>query len=127
MVEAILQARGAWQLIDSVRGISDPGQLADTAGYAPYLEVEQKARLLETTDVEERLTLLLEWSRAYLAEAEVTAKIRDDVRESMDKTQREFLLRQQLAAIRKELGESRRTTRSRTTAPGSRPPTCPSR
>ncbi len=106
VVEAILQARGAWQLIDSVRGITDPGALADTAGYAPYLELAQKARLLETADVEERLTLLLEWSRAYLAEAEVTAKIRDDVRESMDKTQREFLLRQQLAAIRKELGES---------------------
>ena len=106
VVEAILQARGAWQLIDSVRGITDPGALADTAGYAPYLELAQKARLLETADVEERLTLLLEWSRAHLAEAEVTAKIRDDVRESMDKTQREFLLRQQLAAIRKELGES---------------------
>ncbi|HEV7656980.1 MAG TPA: endopeptidase La [Mycobacteriales bacterium] len=105
VVEAILQARGAWQLIDSVRNISDPGQLADTSGYAPYLDLEQKARILETTDVEERLTLLLEWSRAHLAEAEVTAKIRDDVRESMDKTQREFLLRQQLAAIRKELGE----------------------
>src|SRR5918993_1927786 len=106
VVEAILQARGAWQLIDSVRGITDPGALADTAGYAPYLELAQKARLLETPDAEQRLTLLLEWSRAYLAEAEVTAKIRDDVRESMDRTQREFLLRQQLAAIRKELGES---------------------
>jgi ATP-dependent Lon protease len=105
VVEGILQARGAWQLIDSIRNITDPGQLADTSGYAPYLDLEQKARILETTDVEERLTLLLEWSRAYLAEAEVTAKIRDDVRESMDKTQREFLLRQQLAAIRKELGE----------------------
>jgi ATP-dependent Lon protease len=105
VVEGILQARGAWQLIDSVRNITDPGQLADTSGYAPYLDVEQKARILETTDVEERLTLLLEWSREHLAEAEVTAKIRDDVRESMDKTQREFLLRQQLAAIRKELGE----------------------
>jgi ATP-dependent Lon protease len=105
VVEAILQARGAWQLIDSIRGITDPGALADTAGYAPYLELGQKARLLETPDVEERLTLLLEWSRAYLAEAEVTAKIRDDVREQMDRTQREFVLRQQLAAIRRELGE----------------------
>ena len=105
VVEAILQARGAWQLIDSVRNISDPGELADTSGYAPYLDLEQKVRLLETDDAAERLTLLLEWSRAHLAEAEVTAKIRDDVRESMDKTQREFLLRQQLAAIRKELGE----------------------
>ena len=105
MVEAILQARGAWQLIDSVRNIPDPASLADSAGYAPYLDLEQKVRLLETDDVTERLTVLLEWSRAHLAEAEVTAKIRDDVRESMDRTQREFLLRQQLAAIRKELGE----------------------
>jgi ATP-dependent Lon protease len=106
VVEAILQARGAWQLIDSVRNITDPGQLADTSGYAPYLDLAQKVRLLETDDVTERLTVLLEWSREHLAEAEVTAKIRDDVRESMDRTQREFLLRQQLAAIRKELGES---------------------
>ena len=105
VVEAILQARGAWQLIDSVRGITDPDRLADTSGYAPYLDLAQKVRLLETDDVTERLTVLLEWSREHLAEAEVTAKIRDDVRESMDRTQREFLLRQQLAAIRKELGE----------------------
>jgi ATP-dependent Lon protease len=105
VVEGILQARGAWQLIDAVRGITDPGELADTAGYAPYLELGQKVTLLEEPDVERRLELLLEWGRAHLAEAEVTAKIRDDVREQMDKTQREFLLRQQLAAIRKELGE----------------------
>src|SRR5215207_7415532 len=64
VVEAILQARGAWQLIDSVRGISDPGQLADTAGYAPYLEPARKVTLLEIADVERRLELLLEWSRA---------------------------------------------------------------
>ena len=105
VVEAILQARGAWQLIDTVTAIKEPGQLADTAGYAPYLDAAQKVQVLETVDVAERLELLLEWGRAHLAEAEVTAKIRDDVRESMDKTQREFLLRQQLAAIRKELGE----------------------
>ncbi|HST65401.1 MAG TPA: LON peptidase substrate-binding domain-containing protein, partial [Mycobacteriales bacterium] len=42
VVEAILQARGAWQLIDSVRGINDPGRLADSSGYAPYLSLEQK-------------------------------------------------------------------------------------
>ena len=40
-----------------------------------------------------------------MAETEVAEKIRDDVREGMEKSQREFLLRQQLAAIRKELGE----------------------
>jgi ATP-dependent Lon protease len=105
VVVSLLQLRGAWQLIDSVQRISDPGQLADTAGYAPYLDLEQKVKLLETTDVGERLRLVLEWSKAQLAELEVAEKIRDDVREGMEKSQREFLLRQQLAAVRKELGE----------------------
>ena len=50
-------------------------------------------------------TTVLGWAREHLAELEVTEKIRDDVREGMDKRQREFLLREQLAAIRKELGE----------------------
>src|SRR5207253_6905795 len=54
---------------------------------------------------EERLTQAIEWAREHLAEVEVADKIRDDVREGMEKSQREFLLRQQLAAIRKELGE----------------------
>ena len=75
------------------------------AGYAPYLTDEQKRELLETPDVEARLTRVLEWAREHFAELDVTEKIRDDVREGMDKRQREFLLRQQLAAIRKELGE----------------------
>ena len=52
-----------------------------------------------------RLTTLIEWTKAYLAETEVTDKIAEDVREGMEKSQREFLLRQQLNAIRKELGE----------------------
>ena len=52
--------------------------------------------------------------RDHLAELEVAETIRKDVREGMDKTQREFLLRQQLAAIRKELGERRQARARRT-------------
>ena len=48
---------------------------------------------------------MLEWAREQFAELDVTEKIQNDVREGMDKRQREFLLREQLAAIRKELGE----------------------
>jgi ATP-dependent Lon protease len=48
---------------------------------------------------------LIDWTSDHLAEVEVNDKIADDVREGMEKTQKEFLLRQQLAAIRKELGE----------------------
>ena len=102
---SILQQRGAWQFVDAVQKISDPSTLADTAGYAPYLDVDKKLWLLATANVDARLEKLIEWSRAHLAELEVSEKIRDDVREGMEKSQREFLLRQQLAAIRKELGE----------------------
>jgi ATP-dependent Lon protease len=105
LVVANLQRRDAWQLIDSVQRLSDPSDIADLAGYASYLGAEQKRQLLETPDVEARLTQAVEWVRDHLAEVEVADKIRDDVREGMEKSQREFLLRQQLAAIRKELGE----------------------
>src|SRR5215469_13508760 len=105
LVVANLQRRDAWQLIDSVQRLTDPSDIADLAGYASYLSAEQKRQLLETPDVEARLTQAIEWARDHLAEVEVADKIRDDVREGMEKSQREFLLRQQLAAIRKELGE----------------------
>jgi ATP-dependent Lon protease len=101
----ILQQRNAWQVIDSVQRLTDPGRLADTAGYASWLDVAAKVQLLETLDPEQRLAQLLETAKAHLAELEVTASIAQDVREGMDKSQREFLLRQQLAAIRKELGD----------------------
>ncbi|MDI6627791.1 MAG: endopeptidase La [Rhodococcus sp. (in: high G+C Gram-positive bacteria)] len=105
LVVAMLQRRDAWQVIDSVNKLTDPGAIADTAGYASYLTDVQKRDLLETPDVATRLTSLIEWTRAHLAEVEVNDKISGDVREGMEKTQKEFLLRQQLAAIRKELGE----------------------
>ncbi|MFA6577011.1 MAG: endopeptidase La, partial [Nocardioides sp.] len=70
-----------------------------------YLSPEQKRELLETADVEQRLETVIGWTRDHLAEAEIADKIGTEVREGMEKSQREFLLRQQLAAIRKELGE----------------------
>src|SRR4051812_10441166 len=102
---AMLQRREAWQIIDFVNKLTDPSQLADTAGYASYLSDVQKRQLLETPDVAERLRALIDWTSAHLAEVEVNDKIAEDVRDGMEKTQKEFLLRQQLAAIRKELGE----------------------
>jgi ATP-dependent Lon protease len=102
---AMLQRREAWQIIDFVNKLSDPSQLADTAGYASYLTDVQKRQLLEAPDVAERLRALIDWTSEHLAEVEVNDKIAEDVRDGMEKTQKEFLLRQQLAAIRKELGE----------------------
>ena len=102
---AMLQRREAWQIVDYVNRLTDPSALADTSGYASYLTDVQKRQLLETVDVAERLRVLIDWTGGHLAETEVNDKIAEDVREGMEKTQKEFLLRQQLAAIRKELGE----------------------
>jgi len=103
LVTSILHQRGASQLVDSIARISDPGVLADTAGYAPYVSNEQKLALLQAVDVKERLTLVVKLAREHLAEMDVAETIRKDVQEGMDKQQREFLLRQQLAAVQKEL------------------------
>ncbi|HEX2274643.1 MAG TPA: endopeptidase La [Acidimicrobiales bacterium] len=105
VVENILEQRGARPIAEALRGINDPSAVADTAGYSPDLSLEQKIELLETIDVEQRLERVLGWARDVLADLTLKERIRQDVSEGMEKTQREFLLRQQLAAIRKELGE----------------------
>jgi ATP-dependent Lon protease len=102
---AMLQRREAWELVDVVNKLTDPSALADMAGYASYLTGVQKRQLLETENVAERLQTLIDWTGDHLAEVEVNDKIAEDVRDGMEKQQKEFLLRQQLAAIRKELGE----------------------
>ena len=105
LVTTILQQRRAFQLVDGITKLSDPSQLADTAGYAPYLTSAQKLQVLSTADVLDRLRLVVGLAREHLAELDVAETIRKDVQEGMEKTQREFLLRQQLTAIRKELAE----------------------
>ncbi len=105
VVEGILERRGGRELARSLRSIDDPSTLADTAIWSPDLDVEQKVLVLETLDVAERLELVLGWAREQLAELSVSERIKTQVTEDIEKHQREYLLRQQLAAIRKELGE----------------------
>ncbi|MEA2974068.1 MAG: ATP-dependent Lon protease [Actinomycetota bacterium] len=106
IVETIFDKKGVSHLNEHLRGISDPGQMADTSGYAPELTLEQKVEVLETVDVEQRLEKVLAWMHDVLADITLKERIHNDVNEGMEKTQREFILRQQMAAIRKELGES---------------------
>jgi ATP-dependent Lon protease len=103
--DAIAEHRGIGRLGDLLRGVTEPGRLADMAGYWPELSVERKVELLETLNPDRRVELVLAWGREALAELELKDRIRSDVAEGMERTQREYLLRQQLAAIRKELGE----------------------
>jgi ATP-dependent Lon protease len=106
VVEEILEIRQDGDGIRAfLRSISEPGNLADTAGYSPDLSYEQKVELLETLDVRERLQKSLEFQRERLAELQVRSRIRDDVQSGAEKQQREYFLRKQLESIQTELGE----------------------
>jgi len=107
VVDAILELRGDdGRIRGFVRSIADAGALADTAGYSPDLNFAQKLQLLETFDVVERLQLALQFQRERLAELQVRKRIQDDVEDGTQKQQREYFLRRQMDAIRKELGEN---------------------
>jgi ATP-dependent Lon protease len=106
VVEEILEVRGDDGRISAfLRSISDPGTLADTSGYSPDINYEQKVKLLQTVDVTERLELALGYQRERLAELQVRKRIREDVESGAEKQQREYFLRKQMDSIRKELNE----------------------
>ncbi|GGJ11505.1 endopeptidase La [Streptomyces brasiliensis] len=105
LATAWLRKRGAWQVVDRVQAIDDVSALADNSGYSPFLTTEQKVELLETADPVARLKLATQQLRDHLAEQDVAETIAKDVQEGVDKQQREFLLRRQLEAVRKELRE----------------------
>jgi ATP-dependent Lon protease len=106
ILENLLDLRGASAIAQVLRGIEHPGELADMSGYSPDLKLHQHLQVLEERDVVARLEKLIAWSREILAEASLKDKIRAEVNEGLEKRQREFYLRQQLAAIKKELGDS---------------------
>ena len=124
VVEEILELRGDDSRVSSfLRSITEPGALADTAGYSPDLSYEHKVELLQTLDVAERLELALSLQRERLAELQVRKRIRDDVESGAEKQQREYFLRKQMESIRKELGEDDGRS-SRSTGPRSKRPGC---
>ncbi|MGW3039236.1 endopeptidase La [Kitasatospora sp. NPDC001159] len=100
-----LRKRGAWQIVDRVAQIEGVGELADNIGYAPFATAEQKLKVLLEADQVARLEYALTLLRDHLAEEEVNDTIRKDVEEGVAKQQKEFLLRRQLEAVRKELAE----------------------
>jgi ATP-dependent Lon protease len=104
-LRALFEAIGGRRLAEVLRGVDGPAALADLVGWWPDLSVERKVELLETLELPDRLSLVLGWVKDALAEHELSEKIRNDVTEGLEDRQREFLLRQQMDAIRKELGE----------------------
>ncbi|HKZ50228.1 MAG TPA: endopeptidase La [Dehalococcoidia bacterium] len=86
-------------------GIAQPSPLADFIAANLPIKTEERQAILETLDVKERLRLVIGYLQREVEVLEVKGKIQSQVRGEMEKHQREFILREQLRAIRKELGE----------------------
>jgi len=86
--------------------IEEPGALAFLIASTMRIKTEEKQQLLEQNDVEKRLRLLTRILTQELEVLELGSKIQSDVKQEIDKTQREYFLRQQMKAIQAELGET---------------------
>ncbi len=85
--------------------LEEPGPLADLIASTLNLPIEEKQALLEELDVQRRLNRVNLLLNKELSILELGSKIQSEVREGIDKTQRDYYLREQLKAIQKELGE----------------------
>src|SRR5687768_2960842 len=94
--------REASSLIDS---ITEPGQLADLVAANLEAPVDEKAALLESIDVKDRIRKVLRLLTRQLEVLKMRERINSQIKEEMGKNQREYVLRQQLKAIKEELGE----------------------
>ncbi|MDA8127031.1 MAG: endopeptidase La [Deltaproteobacteria bacterium] len=86
--------------------MTDPGVLADLIASVINTSVEEKQKVIEILDVKERLREVTRLVNHQVEILELGSKIQSQVKDDMDKSQREYYLRQQLSAIRKELGET---------------------
>ncbi len=89
----------------AARNVNEPGLLADMVAYSPDMTTEQRQELLETLDVVERLKLVSAFLARQVEILELKGRIQSEVKSELDKTQREYILREQLKAIQRELGE----------------------
>ena len=89
----------------AARNITDGGLLADMTAYSPEMTTEQRQELLETVDIADRLRLASQFLAKQIEVLELKGRIQSEVKSEMDKTQREYILREQMKAIQKELGE----------------------
>ncbi len=86
--------------------VTDPGVLADIIASVINAPIEEKQKVIEMLDVKERLRHVTRLVNHQVEILELGSKIQSQVKDDMDKSQREYYLRQQLGAIRKELGET---------------------
>ena len=96
---------GQPDVLQAARNIEEPGWLADVAAFGPELSVAERQHLLEIVDPTERLRAVSVLLTHQLEIQDLKNKIQSEIQKGMEKTQREYFLREQLKAIHRELGE----------------------
>ncbi len=94
------------EAVSLVASINNPAHIADLLVTALNISMEERQRFLEMTDPVQRLRELIPLLSREVQVLELTQKIQEKARQELDKAQREFILRQQLREIQKELGET---------------------
>ncbi len=107
MSEKILTLKGVISpdLLSILDSIEDPGHLADLVAANLRLKIDEAQAVLEELDPIRRLIIVNDFLRKELEVSSIQAKIQSRAREEMDRTQREYFLREQMRAIKKELGD----------------------
>jgi len=110
--EKILSLRGisASDIMSVLNSVNEPGRLADLIASNLRMKVEEAQKILETLDPVERLELVNSQLNKEVEVASMQHKIQSMAKEGMDKAQKDFFLREQMKAIRKELGEGQEET-----------------
>ncbi len=93
------------EVLASISGIEDPVRLTDTIAAHMTLKLDEKQKILEIHDLQERLEHLLGLVEGEIDILQVEKRIRSRVKQQMEKTQREYYLNEQMKAIQKELGD----------------------
>ena len=97
------------ELADTIRSIGSAGQLADMVASTMDISPSEKEEVLETFDLARRIDRVLEFLNQRLGVLRLSRELGEATRGTLEKRQREVLLREQLATIRKELGEDEGT------------------
>jgi ATP-dependent Lon protease len=93
------------EALATARDVEDPAWLSDLVGHIPEFEPEQRKELLTTLDVEKRLKRVHELLLEQVEVLRLKSRISSEVQKNIDKTQREYLLREQMKEIQRELGD----------------------
>jgi ATP-dependent Lon protease len=92
--------------LSAVQEIGDPSKFLDIVASNIIIPIQDKQKILETINIEERFEVLIKLLSKEVELLKITSEIEEKVKSQVDKTQREYFLREQLKAIKRELGES---------------------